>query len=320
VVHVPKFNSPRRGCGDYARLAPPRSKPDQWGEIHCPHPVTLTYYDEPGNAAAALREIELQCDPSADRATTPLFHDAERQPYAHGRLERLLRRALTHLYGPAVAALFTFHSFRSGLATALHAAGVPGDQIMLVCRWMCAASLMVYRRRGTDEHEALTRKAMSARVDTIQSGNVVSVVGDQRYAELVEAHAGPRGRDAQRDYDEALKEAMSTATDARHLPKEKTPGRRPPPKTPPAGAATTPAPPAVLTAADTLAPGDAIVVRREAWPKHSCHELGGSGWTATVTSLSKVTALVRFSQCTTAYVRHYEYVRVPRHLLAKHVK
>lgn len=43
---------------DYAMLAPPRSKPDQWGEIHCPYPVMLTFYAELGNAAAALRDLE----------------------------------------------------------------------------------------------------------------------------------------------------------------------------------------------------------------------------------------------------------------------
>lgn len=45
--------------GDFARLAPPRSKPDQWGKIHCPFPVVLSYQDEPANAALALRDIEL---------------------------------------------------------------------------------------------------------------------------------------------------------------------------------------------------------------------------------------------------------------------
>jgi hypothetical protein len=43
---------------DGARLAPPRSKPDQTGEIHCPFSVVLTYHpDDPINAAAALRDI-----------------------------------------------------------------------------------------------------------------------------------------------------------------------------------------------------------------------------------------------------------------------
>ena len=45
---------------DGARLSPPRSKPDQMGEIHCPIPVTLTYELTELNPAAALRDIELR--------------------------------------------------------------------------------------------------------------------------------------------------------------------------------------------------------------------------------------------------------------------
>ena len=38
---------------------PPRSKPDQWGETHCPFPVRLTYETTELNPAAALRDLEL---------------------------------------------------------------------------------------------------------------------------------------------------------------------------------------------------------------------------------------------------------------------
>ena len=41
--------------------SPPRSKPDQTGEIHCPFGVVLTYHpNDPINAAAALRDLELR--------------------------------------------------------------------------------------------------------------------------------------------------------------------------------------------------------------------------------------------------------------------
>ena len=57
------------------RLAPPRSKPDQTGEIHCPFSVVLTYHpDDPINAAAALRDLELRIGSSvSNRGMTPLF-------------------------------------------------------------------------------------------------------------------------------------------------------------------------------------------------------------------------------------------------------
>ena len=114
----------------------------------------------------------------------PLFADAAGQTYTHHYLHKLLMLALTYLYGAIVAALYTWHSFRSGLATALHAANVPDAMIMLICRWMCPESLHVYRRMGTREHERLINEASTMNVDAIQSANVVRVVGDQGYAAL----------------------------------------------------------------------------------------------------------------------------------------
>ncbi|KAL1528090.1 hypothetical protein AB1Y20_009456 [Prymnesium parvum] len=99
---------------DYALVAPPRSKPDQWGEIHCcPFPVTLTYDTDEPNAAACVRDIELRYPcAGAARASTPLFADRAGQPYSHGFLGALLHAALTFLYGSSVASLYTFHSYR----------------------------------------------------------------------------------------------------------------------------------------------------------------------------------------------------------------
>lgn len=42
---------------DFARLTPPRPKPDQRGEIHCPFPIVIVFHDEPGYAAVALRDL-----------------------------------------------------------------------------------------------------------------------------------------------------------------------------------------------------------------------------------------------------------------------
>ena len=172
---------------DCALLAPPRAKPDQFGEIHCPFPATLTLTDEPDNAAAALRDIELLCDVHGDsRNHTALFCNANGEPFTHAAFDKILQDALTHLYGRNVASLYSFHSYRSGLATALHAAGVPDAMIMLICRWMCQDSLHVYRRMGTGENERHVRAAAQATVDVIQTVNVPEVSGDHRYALLFE--------------------------------------------------------------------------------------------------------------------------------------
>lgn len=63
-----------------------------------------------------------------------LLHDTAMQPYTHSFLDALLKIVLKHLFGPGIAKLYTWHSYRSGLATALHAAGVEDGLIMLICR------------------------------------------------------------------------------------------------------------------------------------------------------------------------------------------
>ena len=87
-------------------------------------------------------------------------------------IDALLKAALLHACGEAAAKIYTWHSYRSGLATALHAAGVPDAVIMLMCRWMCEASLHVYRRSGAVAHEANFWAATRADVSNIQAANV----------------------------------------------------------------------------------------------------------------------------------------------------
>jgi len=173
---------------DKALVSPPRAKPDQWGEIHCPFPVSFTYSpDNPIDAASGLRDIELMHiahGQPLDRSATALFCDINHQPYTHHYLHHLLRCVLPHLYGERVARLYSWHSYRLGLATALHAAKVDDGMIQLICRWMCPKSLHVYRRMGTNEHERLTRSAMTANVELIQSTNIPKIDADQMYAQV----------------------------------------------------------------------------------------------------------------------------------------
>ena len=61
---------------------------------------------------------------------------------------------------------------------------------------------------GTSEHERLIRKAMTARVDLIQSVNVPRVVGDEGYAALIESMADDRSAGAQRAYQQTLSEVL----------------------------------------------------------------------------------------------------------------
>ena len=196
---------------DKAIVAPPRTKPDQTGEIHCPFPVYLTYYDTEINPAAALRDIELRVGQHvASRETTALFCDRSNNPYSHGFMDGMLAMVLTFLYGAAVAAIYSWHSYRSGLATALHAAGVSDDMIQLICRWMCPESLLAYRRKGMREHEHCLQLAATADVTAVQTVNVPRVVGDIGFSQLLGDIAnGPARGPIQREYDAAVEAAVN---------------------------------------------------------------------------------------------------------------
>ena len=296
---------------DAALVSPPRAKPDPWGEIHCPFPMVFTFNDaDPINAASAIRDIELRYGlASTRRDTTPLFATTEGKTYTHHYLHQLLRDVLAHLYDSRIASVYSFHSFRSGLATALHAAGVEDTMIMLICRWMCPESLHVYRRMGTAEHERLIALASTVRVDTIQSGNVATVSGCQRYAEVMQ-HISANPRDLQRAYAAAASGASDEdAQQAPQAPLQLSPPWRANNHPPPAASG----PPRLGSTPLTSKPsvGARLLVPSNLWPQYRCNENEGHGWSATVRSVTAVTAVVRFTTATTRAGEPYADVRLP---------
>ena len=281
---------------DGALLAPPRAKPDQWGEIHCPFPAMLIYRTDDVNAAAALRDVELRSHcRGAARQTTPLFHDRAGRPYTHGVLDRLLKMVLLYCFGAAVAAVFTWHSYRAGLATALHAAGVPDPIIQLTCRWMCPESLHAYRRVGTREHDANLRLAATADVTTIQAANVARVAADEGFAEILHASEGASSREAERAFEEAKQEAL----------RETTPKPRPNVE-----AAAVAAPPPAATAA-AGSPPRRVLVPAAVYPDERCDERGGVGWEAVVLSSTAATVKIEFVFARDTAGEKFEHVRLP---------
>ncbi|KAL1508133.1 hypothetical protein AB1Y20_007721 [Prymnesium parvum] len=263
--------------------------------------VTLTYDTNVPNAAACLRDIELRypCT-GALRGCTPLFADRAGGPYSHGFLGSLLNSALTFLYGSAVASLYTFHSYRSGLATALHAAGVSDAMIQLICRWMCPESLHVYRRIGTQEHEGSIRRAAAVDVDALQTVNAPKVSADAGFAELVSQLQGARGALAQKEFEAARQQLMHAPADGAGAP---APAQHPPVRPPHAHG---------LSALNV---GDSAFIPRECWPGEPCDEHGGAGWTVTILALTRHTAMVKFPHARTPSGAPYAPVRVQLQVL-----
>ena len=285
--------------GDCAFVAPPRSKPDQSGEIHCSFPVVYVFNYEADNAAAALRDIELRhpCH-GVEREARPVIADENGNPFTHSVLDTILHNVLVYLFGAAMASLFSWHSYRSGLCTALFAAGCPDALNQLICRWMCPESLHVYRRLGTLQNADWVERAASARVDTIQSGNAPRVSNDESWGELFrETNSRARGSPLMQDWASAKADAAA-------------------PKRPLAAAARptvahAPAPAAVppLTAASTV--GCRALVPAAVYPQYACSERGGAGWECLVISATGVSAVVRFLYDRTADGRPYADERLP---------
>ena len=282
--------------------------------------MVLTYESgDPVNAAAALRDIELRCRAhGAARAATALFHNAKGEPYTHHQLHIMLRAAIAHIYGKAAASLYSWHSYRSGLATALHAAGVDDAMIQLICRWMCPESLHVYRRMGVAEHERLIKGAALADVDLIQSTNAPKVFADQGYAELVGNLAGARGTAEQQAYEEALKTAMDPYRRETEGQVPPTPGRarqaRKQPGSGTANRADNAAEPQQSPGgqvSESLQTGTPVAVLRATWPRYACKEMAGKAWHATVVARTAGAAKVRFTNNCARDGRRYEDVCLP---------
>lgn len=88
--------------------------------------------------------------------------------------------------GKAVASAFAWHSYRSGLATALHAAGIDDARRQLICRWVFPASLHVHRRLGSEDYFNLTSAAMSSHAHTLQSQNIARLACAPEFAEVID--------------------------------------------------------------------------------------------------------------------------------------
>ena len=178
-------------AGDCILLAPCTSKSDQFGEEHCPFPSVLPFDGLGTDAAAGIRDIELEQPCHADaRQTTPLFCDAAGAPYSYAMLHNDLRALLTALYGRKFAGAFSWHSIRIGLACALCAADAPDAVIQLICRWASPDSLKVYRQMGIEKNIFWVSKAHSVTFDATRVNNIPALDRMSEMSEQITAFDG----------------------------------------------------------------------------------------------------------------------------------
>jgi len=257
--------------GDTILIAPPRSKTDQFGEIHSPFPSAVAFSTDPNSAGYIIQQIELRRPVhGVSRGVTPLFADEHGLPYTHGVMDTLLHAALVRLYGEKVASCYSWHSLRSGLATALKAAGCADDIIQMICRWANPESLKIYALHGTSLHINWVDKAEKAVVDAVRASTVPKVCNSEGNIALLHAFGGNIPARARHVLDNADRDAGD----------ETAPLPTPPDSSP-------------LTTANAI--GRRVRVPAACWPTYPCTEHGGLGWTALVTTLQRPNAaIVRF--------------------------
>lgn len=161
--------------GDFAVLTPPPSKADQFNTVWGPLPIYLPFKVEARNAAAALQQLALAVGPAfrASQHNNSVFVSNGRQPLACTAMASALYAAMTVVTGSTEAAkLYTWHSFRSYLATALYAAKVKPATIQAMLRWQTEESLRAYSRLSRHQAAKHLDSAASAVVSSVQTANV----------------------------------------------------------------------------------------------------------------------------------------------------
>jgi hypothetical protein len=241
------------------------------GEIHSPFPSAVAFSTDPNSAGYIIQQIELRRPVhGVSRGVTPLFADEYGLPYTHSVMDTLLHAALVRLYGEKVASCYSWHSLRSGLATALKAAGCADDVIQMICRWANPESLKIYALHGTSLHINWVDKAEKAVVDAVRASTVPKVCNSEGNIALLHAFGGNIPARARHVLDNADRDAGDTAA--------------PPP-----------APPDSSPLTATNAVGRRVRVPAACWPTYPCTEHGGLGWTALITTLQRPNAaIVRF--------------------------
>ena len=268
--------------GDTILIAPPRSKTDQFGEIHSPFASAIAFSYDRNSAGFLIQQIECTRPVHGrSREFTPLFADENGLPYTHSVMDTLLHAALARLYGEPVASCYSWHSLRSGLATALKAAGCSDDIIQMICRWANPASLKIYALHGTSLHINWVDQAEKAVIDAVRGSSVPKVCNSEGNIALLHHFDGNVPTRARHVLDNADKEAGDTAA-APAAPPDSSP----------------------LTIANAV--GRRVRVPTACWPTYTCIEHEGQGWTAHVLALHRAcgkaatarSATVRFAEAT----------------------
>lgn len=150
--------------GDVVYLAPKGAKCDQWGTCWGTEPVVLPYHDSELNPAKWLKDMETQWPCGAEqREYVALFSRHDGTPFPDSVFSSLIHSVLEQVVGRERARLYSPHSWRVWLASALRVLGAPDALIQAFGRWMNPESLKIYSRMTSTEYTTWMDKVMSVK-------------------------------------------------------------------------------------------------------------------------------------------------------------
>lgn len=162
--------------GDFLVIQPPPSKSDPFDVIWGDKPIWIPFQrGQALSAFSAVADLFLYSAPSVeDRWKVALFRADDGLPFVAGGLDRLLHDLLCRHLSPAVAGLYSWHSMRIFLATAMLAAGCSRAQIQAVCRWQTEESLNIYAILGADHYRDILDRVMGVDFTAARATNLAS--------------------------------------------------------------------------------------------------------------------------------------------------
>lgn len=129
-----------------------------------------------------LRDLALHCWVAPrELRVTPMFTYAansgiaNRKPITQDFLDLTLRTLLRSWLDEDSARLYSWHSFRIGLACALKAAGAPDPTILALCRWRSKEYIPTYGRINHEMSCGWLDAAASQDISSIQTPNIGSI-------------------------------------------------------------------------------------------------------------------------------------------------
>lgn len=167
--------------GDKVGILAGPAKNDPLAVHFMPYPIIFGFFPWiRGDPGTVLRNLALYCPiPPSNLRRTPLFtSSANGDPLGYNFLAQVLKCLLDTIFPSEVAAKYSWHSFRIGLACALRAAQAPDWVLLALLRWRSPSSIPGYGRVSFEAAHTWLDLASQQSPSTIQATNLPPVEGD----------------------------------------------------------------------------------------------------------------------------------------------